>query len=140
MGYYTPAKERADLFLPVHLLDLRAGVLRRTAEWVSPTARLVRVSSTRMVSFTQRAIVAIVYEVEPLDDRAQVVAEIFMTVSIQVRRGSFPAEAATVRRPGTNGVKTRKPTPRAQRVDSFGWRKVTRRWRMFHSSCQRARC
>ena len=57
------------------VLDLRAGVLRRTAEWVSPTGRLVRVSSTRMVSFTQRAIVAILYEVEALDDTAQVVVQ-----------------------------------------------------------------
>ena len=57
------------------VLDLRAGVLRRRAEWVSPTGRLVRVSSTRLVSFTQRAIVAIVYEVEPLDDTAQVVVQ-----------------------------------------------------------------
>jgi alpha,alpha-trehalose phosphorylase len=57
------------------VLDLRAGVLRRTAEWVSPTGRLVRVSSTRLVSFTQRAIMAIVYEVEALDDRAQVVVQ-----------------------------------------------------------------
>ena len=57
------------------VLDLRAGVLRRTAEWVSPTGRLVRVSSTRMVSFTQRSIAAILYEVEPLDDEAQVVVQ-----------------------------------------------------------------
>src|SRR5437588_7568322 len=33
------------------VLDLRAGVLRRTADWVSPTGRQVRVSSTRLVSF-----------------------------------------------------------------------------------------
>ena len=57
------------------VLDLRAGVLRRVAEWVSPTGRLVRVSSTRMVSFTQRSIAAIVYEVEPLDDPVQVVVQ-----------------------------------------------------------------
>ncbi|HEY1517816.1 MAG TPA: glycosyl hydrolase family 65 protein [Solirubrobacteraceae bacterium] len=57
------------------VLDLRAGVLRRVAEWVSPTGRLVRVSSTRMVSFTQRAIAAISYEVEPLDDAVQVVVQ-----------------------------------------------------------------
>ena len=57
------------------VLDLRAGVLRRTAEWVSPTGRPVRVSSTRMVSFPQRAIVAILYEVEPLDDAVQVVVQ-----------------------------------------------------------------
>ena len=49
------------------VLDLRAGVLRRSAEWVSPTGRAVRVSSTRLVSFTQRAMAAIEYEVEPLD-------------------------------------------------------------------------
>jgi alpha,alpha-trehalose phosphorylase len=57
------------------VLDLRAGVLRRVAEWVSPTGRLVRVSSTRMVSFTQRSIAAILYEVEPLDDAVQVVVQ-----------------------------------------------------------------
>ena len=57
------------------VLDLRAGVLRRVAEWVSPTGRLVRVSSTRMVSFTQRSIAAISYEVEPLDDAVQVVVQ-----------------------------------------------------------------
>ena len=57
------------------VLDLRAGVLRRTAEWVSPTGRVVRVSSTRIVSFTQRSIAAIFYEVEPLDDEAQVVVQ-----------------------------------------------------------------
>ena len=57
------------------VLDLRAGVLRRVAEWVSPTGRLVRISSTRMVSFTQRSIAAISYEVEPLDDAAPVVVQ-----------------------------------------------------------------
>ena len=57
------------------VLELRDGLLRRTAEWVSPTDRLVRVRSTRLVSFTQRAIAAIQYEVEPLDDRLQVVLQ-----------------------------------------------------------------
>ena len=57
------------------VLDLRAGVLRRVAEWVSPTGRSVRISSTRLVSFQQRAIAAILYEVEPLDDGAQVVVQ-----------------------------------------------------------------
>ena len=57
------------------ILDLRAGLLRRTVEWVSPTGRLVRVSSTRIVSFAQRSIAAIVYEVEPLEDPAQVVVQ-----------------------------------------------------------------
>jgi alpha,alpha-trehalose phosphorylase len=55
------------------VLDLRDGVLRRTVEWVSPTGAGVRVSSTRLVSFSQRAVAAICYEVEPLDRTVPVV-------------------------------------------------------------------
>jgi alpha,alpha-trehalose phosphorylase len=57
------------------VLDLRAGVLRRTAEWISPTGRGVRVSSIRLVSFSQRAVAAIMYEVEPLDGPARIVVQ-----------------------------------------------------------------
>jgi alpha,alpha-trehalose phosphorylase len=56
-------------------LDLRDGVLRRTVRWTSPTGRTVKVSSVRMVSFTQRAIAALCYEVEPLDDPVRVVVQ-----------------------------------------------------------------
>jgi alpha,alpha-trehalose phosphorylase len=56
-------------------LDLRAGVLRRRCEWVSPAGRSVRVTSTRMVSFKQRAVAAIAYEVEPLDGQVRVVVQ-----------------------------------------------------------------
>ena len=41
------------------VLDFRAGLLSRQAEWVSPAGGVVRVSATRLVSFTQRAIGAI---------------------------------------------------------------------------------
>jgi alpha,alpha-trehalose phosphorylase len=54
------------------VLDFRAGHLTREAEWMSPAGQAVRVSSTRMVSFTQRAIGAICYEVEPLDHPARI--------------------------------------------------------------------
>lgn len=57
------------------VLDLRAGVLRRRAEWVSPAGQAVRVSSTRLVSFAQRAVAAILYEVEPLDAPARLVVQ-----------------------------------------------------------------
>jgi alpha,alpha-trehalose phosphorylase len=57
------------------VLDFRAGTLTRTADWCSPARRTVRVTSVRMVSFTHRAIVGIVYEVEPLDGRANVVVQ-----------------------------------------------------------------
>jgi alpha,alpha-trehalose phosphorylase len=56
-------------------LDLRAGVLRRVCEWVSPAGRAVRVTSTRMVSFQQRAVAAIAYEVESLDGQMRVVVQ-----------------------------------------------------------------
>src|SRR5215203_60595 len=45
-------------------LDFRAGVLGRQAEWVSPAGSAIKVSSTRMVSLTQRSIAAISYAVE----------------------------------------------------------------------------
>ena len=56
-------------------LDLRAGVLRRRAEWQSPAGASVRVSSTRLVSLVQRSAVAILYEVEPIDGPVRLVVQ-----------------------------------------------------------------
>ena len=53
-------------------LDLRAGVLRREAEWISPAGQAINVRSTRMVSFVQRSIAAILYEVEPTGASARI--------------------------------------------------------------------
>ncbi len=49
------------------ILDLRSGLLSRRTDWTSPGGTAVRVSSQRLVSFTQRTIAAIVYEVTPID-------------------------------------------------------------------------
>lgn len=57
------------------VLDLRTGLLTRTCEWTSPAGSTVRVRSTRLVSFTQRAIAAVAYEVEPVDSRTRVVVQ-----------------------------------------------------------------
>jgi len=57
------------------VLDLKAGVLRRTSEWESPAHRTVRVTSTRLVSLVHRALAAIEYEVEPLDGPADIVIQ-----------------------------------------------------------------
>jgi len=57
------------------VLDLRAGVLRRRTDWVSPAGQAVRVSSVRLVSFVQRSIAAIHYEVEALEAPASVVVQ-----------------------------------------------------------------
>jgi alpha,alpha-trehalose phosphorylase len=48
-------------------LDLRAGTLTRRMEWVSPAGKAVRVHSQRLVSLVQRAVAAMNYEVEPVD-------------------------------------------------------------------------
>jgi alpha,alpha-trehalose phosphorylase len=57
------------------VLDLKAGVLRRTLEWESPTHRVVRVRSTRLVSLVHRALAAILYEVQPVDGSADFVLQ-----------------------------------------------------------------
>ncbi|MGH3813307.1 MAG: glycoside hydrolase family 65 protein [Pseudonocardiaceae bacterium] len=49
------------------MLDMRAGTLTRRMEWVSPAGKAVWVRSERLVSLAQRAVVAINYEVEPVD-------------------------------------------------------------------------
>ncbi|WP_410584827.1 glycoside hydrolase family 65 protein [Amycolatopsis sp. lyj-108] len=57
------------------VLDFRKGTLTRDTVWASPTGRRVRVKTERLVSFTQRAVAAIRYEVEPLDDELQLVVQ-----------------------------------------------------------------
>jgi alpha,alpha-trehalose phosphorylase len=56
-------------------LDFRTGVLRRNAEWLSPAGRHVRVSSVRLVSFVQRAVAAVLYEVEPVASATRLVLQ-----------------------------------------------------------------
>ncbi|MGE0795501.1 MAG: glycoside hydrolase family 65 protein [Acidimicrobiia bacterium] len=57
------------------VLDLHAGSLARDAAWTSPAGCPVRVSSTRLVSLTQRAVAAICYEVTPLDHEVRLVVQ-----------------------------------------------------------------
>ncbi|MEW6476019.1 MAG: glycosyl hydrolase family 65 protein [Actinomycetota bacterium] len=57
------------------ILDFRAGTLRRTVEWESPAGQVMRITSVRLVSFTQRAVAAIEYEVEAVGEPARVVVQ-----------------------------------------------------------------
>jgi alpha,alpha-trehalose phosphorylase len=57
------------------VLDMRAGTLRREAEWRSPAGQVVRVRSIRLVSLVQRAVAAILWEVEPVDEPARIVVQ-----------------------------------------------------------------
>ena len=56
-------------------LDLRAGTLVRWADWTSPAGKRVRIRSTRLVSFAHRAVAAIAYEVEAVDDDVRITVQ-----------------------------------------------------------------
>ena len=64
-----------DLVQHERTLDLRAGTLVRRADWVSPAGKRVRIRSTRLVSFVQRAVAAICYEVEAVDDAVRIIVQ-----------------------------------------------------------------
>ncbi|QTD96661.1 glycoside hydrolase family 65 protein [Streptomyces cyanogenus] len=68
------------------VLDFRTGILSRTARWTSPGGRTVRITSRRLVSFTQRAVAAVVYEVEPLDGPTTVAVQSELVANEQLPR------------------------------------------------------
>ena len=63
---------RGRLHSHERVLDLRTGVLERTLRWSSAAGRTVRVTSRRLVSFRDRSVAAICYEVEALDEPLRV--------------------------------------------------------------------
>jgi alpha,alpha-trehalose phosphorylase len=82
------------------VLDLRDGVLRRDVEWVSPAGQAVRVRSTRLVSFVQRSVAAILYEVEPVDAPARIVVQSELVANEPVPEATDdPRAAAALRAP-----------------------------------------
>ena len=82
------------------VLDLRDGVLRRDARWTSPTGKSVRLRSTRMVSFVQRAIAAICVEVEAVDQPVRIVLQSTLVANEPVPEAvDDPRAAAALRAP-----------------------------------------
>ena len=82
------------------LLDFRSGVLSRSAEWLSPAGRLVRINTQRVVSLTQRAICAIKYDVEPVDGPARLVVQSELVSNEQLPDlGGDPRAAAALKAP-----------------------------------------
>ena len=57
------------------VLDMRAGTLERQVEWRSPAGQAVRMRSVRLVSLVHRAVAAILWEVEPIDEPAHIVVQ-----------------------------------------------------------------
>jgi alpha,alpha-trehalose phosphorylase len=82
------------------VLDLRGGALTRRLEWVSPAGKAVRVASQRLVSLVQRAVVAINYEVEPVDMPVLLVvqSELFANEQLPATTGD-PRVAAVLAEP-----------------------------------------
>jgi len=68
----------ADLVEYERALDLRTGVLSRHVVWRTPSGKRVQVDSTRMVSFAQRHLAIMTFEVTLLDSSAPI------TISSQV--------------------------------------------------------
>ncbi|HEY0534210.1 MAG TPA: family 65 glycosyl hydrolase, partial [Actinoplanes sp.] len=85
-----------DLRSHERVLDLRAGTLERTAEWVSPSGQAIRVRTVRLVSFTQRAVVAFLYEVEPLDASARLILQSELVANEQLPPMSKDPRVAAV--------------------------------------------
>lgn len=63
----------ADLLEFERSVDFRDGLYRRTLIWRTPSGKRVQVSSSRMVSFAQRHLAALTFEVTMLDGEAPVV-------------------------------------------------------------------
>jgi alpha,alpha-trehalose phosphorylase len=78
------------------VLDMRAGTLERTAEWVSPSGQAIRLRTVRLVSFTQRAVVAFLYEVEPVNDSARLILQSELVANEQLPPTSKDPRVAAV--------------------------------------------
>ncbi len=94
------------------VLDLRDGVLRREVHWRSPAGQGLILRTTRLVSFVQRAVAAIEYEVEAYDGPARIVVQSELVANEPVEEaGDDPRAAAALRRPlrgeahGHNGLR-----------------------------------
>ncbi len=82
------------------ILDMREGVLRRSCVWQSPAGRVIRLKTTRLVSFSQRSIVAIEYELEVLDEPTRVIVQSELVANEpEPPRGGDPRVAAALAEP-----------------------------------------
>ncbi|MEV6285342.1 glycoside hydrolase family 65 protein [Kribbella sp. NPDC051770] len=82
------------------VLDFRAGLLQRDADWTSPAGKRVRIRSRRMVSLTQRAIAAIEYVVEAVDQPTRIVIQSELVANeSQPRLSDDPRVSAVLENP-----------------------------------------
>ncbi|RNI20704.1 glycoside hydrolase family 65 protein [Flexivirga caeni] len=81
-------------------LDLREGTLHRDVIWETTAGAQVRIRSTRMVSFTQRAILAIRYTVEAINQPVRIVMQSEMVANERLSmKSKDPRVAAALKDP-----------------------------------------
>jgi alpha,alpha-trehalose phosphorylase len=79
------------------VLDFRSGVLERRMTWTSQGGRSVRVRTRRLVSFEQRSVAAIEYQVEAVDRPMRVALQSNLIANQpQMARGRDPRAAAEI--------------------------------------------
>ncbi len=84
----------------VRSLDFRTGILSREVEWESPVGSKVRIRTQRLVSFSQRSVAAILYEVEPIDEPLRLVLQSELVANEPApERSKDPRAAAALREP-----------------------------------------
>ena len=78
-------------------LDFRTGILERDVTWRSQAGRSVRVKSKRLVSFTQRSVAAIEYEVEAVEDDVRIALQSNLLANqVQESESEDPRKAAAL--------------------------------------------
>ncbi|HVT22052.1 MAG TPA: glycoside hydrolase family 65 protein [Mycobacteriales bacterium] len=82
------------------VLDFRAGTLTRSLEWISPAEQRIRLRSRRLVSFVQRAVAAIEFVVEAVDEPIRFVLQSELVANEELpRMKSDPRVSAILDRP-----------------------------------------
>ncbi|YAL83895.1 glycoside hydrolase family 65 protein [Dermacoccaceae bacterium W4C1] len=83
----------ADLLDYERILDFRTGVMTRSLVWATPSGKRVKVVSRRMVSFTQKHLAVMTFEVTLLDGRGPVQIS-SQLINRQDRDSAHPADEA----------------------------------------------
>ncbi len=78
------------------VLDMRAGTLTRQVDWSSPAGARIKLTSVRMVSLTQRAIAAISYTVEPVDQSLRLVLQSEVVANEELPEGGKDPRVAAI--------------------------------------------
>src|SRR5688572_4359977 len=89
--------DRATLDHYERALDLKCGTYERETLWETPSGKHVRIRLTRMVSFTERHLAVMRYEVTILNAAAAVVVASELTNHLAVEPEAIMKEPATAR-------------------------------------------